>query len=200
MDQERDERAAADVAFINARRMMICLATFRTEAWKAVALCGLSCWTRTARTHPLTLIFLALSMGFAQPPWHAIAFEAVHPLVGDVEVPRVVGKLAIAASGGGIALISVVEGEIIPFVLGGLGAACGVLSVLESSKSKVAPIYEGGKKGVSGPRAVRYAGALTFAAWSVGAYAEFDDVWAVQLLSAAGAVAFLSEMPVPYFE
>ena len=182
--------------FIHARRMMICLACYRTEAWMSVIGCAMSCWTFTGPDHPITLLLLSACMAWIQPPWHSIVFESAYRLVGDFTVPTKSGKLTIALSGAAISILSLIEGELLPALIAALGAAIAILSAVDQifTPTKPAPIYENSdprpKKHTQ--RTIRLAGALTFLAWAIADYTDFSSN--KRALAVAGSFAFLSQI------
>jgi len=172
------DKKTASTHLINARAMLIALACYRTEAWKAVAVCTLSCWSLTEKTHRLTLFFLHVGMAWAAPPWHAIVFEAAHRLTNDLVIRK--GTIFIVISCSGIAFLSFVGGELLPAILAAIGAAIAMSTYLESAATAR-------KK-----HATKFAGVLACIAWAFADFAELKDNLA-QWLPVAGAIVLLSE-------
>lgn len=103
---------------VDARRMFICLACFQIEAWQAVVACTLTCWKTNPEAPTLVaVLFLAGGMMLANPPWHAIAFEAAHRLTTPVG-----SQSLLAGAGIAIAVLSIFKASIASAVIGGVGA------------------------------------------------------------------------------
>ena len=166
--------------FVGGRRMLISLACYRTEAWKSVLACVLSCWTLTAETGRLTLLFLHASMVWVAPPWHAIVFEASHRISSDLTIGQ--GRVFIVLSASGVAFLSFMDGELLPAVVGSAAAAVCMSSYLAHDQTDPGKL-----------NAVRYSGALACVAWALSECVVLTGVLG-KWLPFAGALVFLSEV------